>query len=58
VPSPGARLRWKRRVFGAWFMGKRTLHHARTMLPVIRNAMRWRLALSSHHTPRAGTSPP
>jgi hypothetical protein len=58
VPSPGSGLRWKRRIFGAWFMGKRTFHHARTMLPVMRNALRWRLALSSHHTPRAGTSPP
>jgi hypothetical protein len=58
VPSPNARLRWKRRIFGAWFMGKRMFHHARTVLPVIRNALRWRLALSSHRTLRAGTAPP
>ena len=57
VPSPGPGLRWKRRALGAWFMGKRMSYHARTILPVFRNALRWRLALSSHRIPRAGTAP-
>lgn len=57
VPSPGTALRWKRRILGAWFMATRTWHHLRTVLPVIRNVVRWRIALSSPHKPRVGTVP-
>jgi hypothetical protein len=58
VPAPGVALRWKRRVFGVWFMAKRMLHHLRTFLPVIRSGLRWRLQPASHRIPRAGTVPP
>jgi Uncharacterised nucleotidyltransferase len=57
VPSAGAGLRWKRRVLGAWFMGKRMVHHARAILPLIRSGLRWRLALTSGHTSGAETDP-
>ena len=58
VPLPDAALRWKRRILGTWFMGKRMIYHARAILPLIGNGLRWRLARSSHRTHRAGTVPP
>jgi hypothetical protein len=56
VPAPGTALRWKRRVFGFWFMAKRMLHHLRTFLPVIQSGLRWRMEPASHRIPRAGTA--
>ena len=58
VPRPDAALRWKRRIFGVWFLEKRMLHHLRTFLPVIRSGLRWQLELASHRIPRAGTAQP
>jgi hypothetical protein len=57
VPSPDAGLRWKRRLFGAWFMAKRTIHHARTLLPVVRNGLRWRKVLAARPLPSSGRTP-
>jgi hypothetical protein len=46
VPAPDWRLRFKRRVFGAWFMARRACYHARTLAPVMWNGVRWRRALA------------
>jgi hypothetical protein len=45
VPSPSTQLRWKRRLFGFWFLAKRVFYHARTIFAVIRSGLRWRSAL-------------
>jgi len=46
VPAPDWRLRFKRRVFGTWFMARRAFHHVRTLAPVMWNGVRWRRALA------------
>jgi hypothetical protein len=46
VPAPDWRLRFKRRVFGTWFMVRRAVHHVRTLAPVMWNGVRWRRALA------------
>jgi hypothetical protein len=64
VPAPDWSLRLKRVVFGAWFMARRAFHHARTLLPVARNGVRWHRALAKQprrilpSTLRSGNVPP
>lgn len=62
VASPDLKLRLKRRAVGAAFLAMRTWHHARTLLPLIQNAWRWRRARSRQpmqagRTLRAETAP-
>jgi len=45
VPSPSRGLRWKRGIFGVWFMAKRSIFHLRALFPVLRSAIRWHRAL-------------
>jgi len=54
VLSPSLSIRWKRATFQAHFIAGRALHHARTLVPVLRNAYRW---MRQGHTPRVGSAP-
>jgi hypothetical protein len=50
APRAAPSLVWKRRLFGSWFMMKRSIYHLRALWPVAVSAVRWRRALS--RTPR------
>jgi hypothetical protein len=64
VPVPDWRLRLKRRLLAPWFIGRRSLHHARTFAPLLWNGVRWWRARTAEPQPksqrrlRSGNVPP
>lgn len=58
VPDPDLRLRLKRRIVGAGFLVTRSVHHARSWVPLLRNGLRWRLTLANLQPRKASRTLP